>query len=112
VLLVGIVVSGALTVWLGDWLSIHWGRKDPGAFVLDEVAGICLTLLLIPLRAGWHEAVVLLVGFGAFRVFDIVKLWPCKKLEGLPGGWGVLADDLMAAVYANLLGQFLLRFVA
>ena len=109
-LVAGIVVASAATVWLGPWILSYWKRKDPGAFVLDEVAGVCLTALFLPMFDGWGQAYALLVAFLAFRIFDIAKPWPCKKLEGLPGGWGVLADDLMAALYANVFCQSALRY--
>jgi phosphatidylglycerophosphatase A len=77
------------------------GSKDPGKIVSDEVAGAALTLLLmqlLDLKTGFCVAAAL--GFGLFRLFDIVKPWPCRPLEKLPAGWGILADDLMAAIYA------------
>jgi phosphatidylglycerophosphatase A len=80
------------------------GRKDPGPVVIDEVAGQLLTLLLT--GVGWLGA---LGGFLAFRVLDIVKPWPAQKLEALPGGVGIMADDLMAGVYGNLVLLILLR---
>jgi phosphatidylglycerophosphatase A len=55
--------------------------------------------------------IVVLVAFAAFRVFDILKPPPCRQLEKYPFGWGVLLDDLMAGVYANMVAQILLRFL-
>lgn len=76
------------------------GRTDPGQIVSDEVAGQALALLLAqwiaPLDFCWMSAFL----FGLFRFFDIVKPWPCKKLEQLPAGWGILADDLAAGLWA------------
>jgi len=76
------------------------GRTDPGQIVSDEVAGQALALLLAqliaPLDFCWMSAFL----FGLFRFFDIVKPWPCKKLEKLPAGWGILADDLAAGLWA------------
>ncbi|HZZ43649.1 MAG TPA: phosphatidylglycerophosphatase A [Tepidisphaeraceae bacterium] len=105
----GIVLAGLATVWLGPWAFQYYGRKDPGSFVLDEVAGICLTTLFLPMYPGQRECLVLLVSFLAFRLFDVWKPWPCHRLEQLPDGWGILTDDLCAAVYANLLCQLILR---
>ena len=79
-------------------------------FGLDEAAGICLTLLLLPPRDGWGLFFTLAVAFAAFRLFDVTKPPPARALEKLPAGWGILCDDLAAAVYANLLCQILLRF--
>jgi phosphatidylglycerophosphatase A len=77
---------------------------------LDEGAGIFLTALFVPIYPGWRELWALLAIFLAFRVFDIVKLAPAKQLEKLPYGWGILLDDLAAAVYANIICQVLLRW--
>jgi phosphatidylglycerophosphatase A len=71
---------------------------DPGPVVIDEVMGMLITVFMIPV--GW---VGLLVGFLLFRALDVVKPFPARQLERLHGGLGVMADDAMAAVYANLL---------
>lgn len=90
-----------LTVVLGVWASgvgeRHAGREDPGLVVIDEVAGMLLTMLWVPLT--WPTAVV---GFLAFRFFDIVKPSPARNAERLHGGLGIMADDLIAAVYATV----------
>ena len=75
----------------------HFGRTDPGHVVIDEVMGMLITLFLIPV--GWAGA---LGGFLLFRLFDVVKPYPANRLEQLHGGVGVMADDCMAGVYANL----------
>lgn len=74
-----------------------WG-EDPGRVVIDEVAGQWLALLAVPPTWGWIGA-----GFLLFRLFDITKPPPCRRLEHLPGGLGVIADDLAAGLYARLL---------
>ena len=71
---------------------------DPGPIVIDEVMGMLLTLFMIPV--GWGG---LLLGFVLFRALDVAKPFPARQLESLHGGFGVMADDAMAAVYANLL---------
>lgn len=73
------------------------GRHDPACVVIDEVAGMILTLLFVPFS--WFAVVA---GFLLFRAMDIVKPFPGRRLERLPGGWGIVADDLMAGIYANL----------
>lgn len=93
-ILVVLVFAGA---WSGTVAERHFGTTDPGAGVIDEVAGMLLTLYLLP--ATWTVAIV---GFVVFRAFDIVKPFPARRLEALHGGWGMMADDLMAAIYANL----------
>jgi phosphatidylglycerophosphatase A len=86
--------------WAAGVAAGHFGREDPGHVVIDEVAGQLVTLLLT--GAGLSGAVI---GFFAFRLFDIIKPWPANRFERLPGGLGIMADDLMAGVYANLVLQ-------
>lgn len=95
-----IVAAGA---WSARITEQALGVEDPGPVVIDEVVGMFISLLFLP--ATW---LVVLAGFVAFRVFDIVKPWPANRFEAIPGGWGVMADDVMAGVYANLAVQFLL----
>jgi phosphatidylglycerophosphatase A len=83
--------------WGGNIAERHFGRTDPGQVVIDEVMGMLITLFLNPV--GWSGA---LAGFLLFRIFDVIKPWPANRLEQLHGGVGVMADDAMAAVYANL----------
>jgi phosphatidylglycerophosphatase A len=71
---------------------------DPGPIVIDEVMGMLITLFMIPV--GWLG---ILVGFLLFRALDVAKPFPARQLERLHGGFGVMADDAMAAIYANLL---------
>ena len=111
ILAAGILIYGALCVALGKWATEYYGRKDPGACVLDEGAGICLTALFVPIYPGWRELWAILAVFVFFRIFDIVKLAPAKQLEKLPYGWGILLDDLAAAVYANILCQVIVRWL-
>ena len=91
---------GVLGVWSATAGERHFGKTDPGHVVIDEVAGMLLTLLWLPVT--WLGA---LVGFLAFRVFDIGKPFPAGSAERLPRGWGVMADDLVAGVYAHLVVQ-------
>jgi phosphatidylglycerophosphatase A len=105
----GVVVFSILAVLLGNHAVEDFGREDPGAFVLDEAAGICLTLMFVPPRTGVGLIVTLAVAFGAFRLFDVTKPPPARQLERLHGGWGILLDDLAAGVYANIVCQIVLR---
>jgi phosphatidylglycerophosphatase A len=104
---IGIVVFGGMNVWLGKWIVAYFGRPDPGSCVIDEGAGICLTLVGLPMGRPW---ITFLAALAAFRLFDILKPPPARQLERLPLGWGILMDDLAAAVYANLLCQIVLRY--
>ena len=83
--------------WSGSVAERHFGTTDPGPVVIDEVMGTIVTLFMNPV--GWIGATV---GFLLFRASDIVKPYPANRLEHLPGGRGIMADDFMAAVYANL----------
>ncbi|HVR70433.1 MAG TPA: phosphatidylglycerophosphatase A [Vicinamibacteria bacterium] len=85
-------------------LAAAVGRKDPAVVVVDEVAGMWTTLLFLP-----FTPVVAALAFLAFRAMDVVKPWPARQLEALPGGWGIVCDDMMAGVYANLLVHLALR---
>jgi phosphatidylglycerophosphatase A len=95
---VGLIVAVfAVGVWAASEAERHFGRIDPGPIVIDEVVGMLITLAFIPV--GLSGAVA---GFVLFRVFDVIKPFPAGRLEQLHGGLGVMADDAMAAVYANL----------
>lgn len=93
-----ILASFAAGTWAAGVAEHHFGRPDPGPVVVDEVMGMLVTLAFLPVSVTGA-----LVGFFAFRLTDIVKPWPARGLESLPGGLGVMADDAMAAVYAHLL---------
>jgi phosphatidylglycerophosphatase A len=93
-LIVGLFAAG---VWAGTTAERYFGGVDPGPIVMDEVVGMLITLAFIPV--GWSGA---LAGFVLFRLFDVIKPFPAGRLEALHGGLGVMADDAMAAVYANV----------
>ena len=97
-----IVLVCVIGAWSGSVAEGHFKRRDPGQVVVDEVAGMMVTLLLNPVGGfGWIAAAFLL-----FRAADIVKPFPVNWLERLPGGIGIMADDVMAGVYANLALRF------
>ena len=89
--LVALVLVGT---WAAGVAERQAGREDPGHVVVDEVAGQAITLVLLPIGAMGAVA-----GFILFRFFDIFKPWPVRQFERLPGGWGIMADDVMAGVY-------------
>jgi phosphatidylglycerophosphatase A len=103
-----LVVGVALGPWAEGWYRV----KDPKPFVLDEVMGYLVAVLRMPPSgptSGLHEGPgwldgpswkEMLVAFLAFRVFDVLKPWPARRLEYLPRGWGIMLDDLVAALYA------------
>ena len=88
-------------VRIGHRAAEDWGEEDPGAFVLDEVVGQGLALFpVLPLLHAPLPPLLLGAAFFLFRIFDVVKPPPCRRLEALPGGLGIMADDLMAGAYA------------
>lgn len=94
-----------LVTWAGIWAASRTervlGLKDPGKVVVDEVAGQMIALIpvsLFALSRGW-----IIISFTLFRLFDIFKPYPARRCESLRGGWGIMADDLVAGVYAALL---------
>jgi len=93
---IGVAATSILTVALGPAAVRAAGRKDPQQVVMDEVAGMMLTLLLVPAPSAMEAA----FGFLFFRAFDILKPPPGRQLEGLPSGWGILLDDIAAGLYA------------
>jgi phosphatidylglycerophosphatase A len=100
VLLLVIFVVSLAGTWAGTRAEKLLGKKDPGSVVVDEVAGQLVTFLFVP----WDtRALALVAGFVAFRVFDIWKPYPVRRLEGLGGGLGIMADDLLAGFYAAAL---------
>ncbi|MCU0724906.1 MAG: phosphatidylglycerophosphatase A [Planctomycetes bacterium] len=94
-----ILVSSALTIALGRRAERLAAGKDPQFVVLDEVAGYFVTVLAFTRP----EPLWLAAGFFVFRVLDIKKPWPAKRLEKLPAGVGVLLDDLLVGVYGLVL---------
>lgn len=84
-------------VWSGTVAERHFRGVDPGPVVVDEVFGMLVTLAFVPVTITGA-----IVGFFVFRLLDIVKPWPARRFEALHGGFGIMADDGMAAVYGNL----------
>jgi phosphatidylglycerophosphatase A len=99
-----IMVLFVLGIWSGTEAEHHFGGVDPAPVVLDEVVGMLITLAFIPVNVFGA-----ILGFLVFRALDVVKPWPSADMERLPGGLGVMADDGMAAIYANLIMQVLVR---
>jgi phosphatidylglycerophosphatase A len=93
-----LVVVTALGVWAAGEAERALGAKDPGAIVVDEVAGMTLSVLALPPTPG-----LLLAGFLLFRLFDVLKPFPANVAQRLPGGLGVMIDDVIAGLYALVL---------
>jgi len=94
----------ALGIWSGNKVEPIWG-KDHNRVVIDEVAGMFISLLFVPVA--WPY---MLTAFILFRFFDIVKPLFIRRLESLPGGWGVMMDDILAGIYTNLIVQVFVGF--
>jgi len=108
VLEVGMILGlFAVGVWAGTTAERYFGGVDPGPIVMDEVVGMLITLAFIP-NLGWSG---ILAGFVLFRIFDVIKPYPAGRFEQMHGGLGVMADDAMAAVYANISLRLLLWLV-
>ncbi|MCR4817430.1 MAG: phosphatidylglycerophosphatase A [Fretibacterium sp.] len=95
-----ILAVTAAGVWASNEAERILNRKDPGCVIIDEVAGMWLSVLFLP-----HS--FLLGGFLLFRVLDILKPFPICRMERLPGGWGIMADDIVGGLMANLILQAL-----
>jgi len=92
-----VVAISLIGVWAANEAARHFGREDPGPVVIDEVAGQLVTMLLLGVGA-----VGATLAFLVFRALDIVKPWPVRQAEALPGGLGIMADDILAGVYGWL----------
>ena len=125
------LLVAAVGVWSSSQVAAYSGMKDPQIVVIDEVSGVHLTLILALVPAGGPTTLLdpgnaaafalftgmsilnwkfLLAGFVLFRAFDITKPFPCRRLEKLPAGWGIMADDWMAGIYAAICLRLALHF--
>ena len=93
--IVAVLIVG---VWSATAAERYFRGVDPGQVVIDEVFGMLVTLAFVPVGVSG-----MIVAFFVFRILDIVKPWPARRLEGLHGGLGIMADDGMAALYGNLM---------
>ncbi len=97
-ILVALIAVTVVGVWAGSRVERVLGRKDPGIIVIDEVAGMLLSVILLP-----PTIPVLVTAFLLFRLFDIWKPFPARESQVLTGGVGVMVDDLIAGLYALVL---------
>jgi phosphatidylglycerophosphatase A len=82
----------AIGIWAASQVARDLGKKDPQVVVVDEVAGMLVTMLPMA-HVSWRA---ILIGFVLFRLLDITKPWPVRRFEALPGGWGIVMDDVVA----------------
>jgi phosphatidylglycerophosphatase A len=101
----GAVAFALIGVWAADRAAGLLGAKDPRRVVIDEIAGQMVTLAFLPVAPA-----VLAAGFVLFRALDVWKPWPADRLEALPGGSGIMADDLMVGLYGNLMLQVIVAW--
>ena len=99
--LAGVALSIALGVPAATIAAREAGREDPGFVVIDEVAGQWITLIALTLPAAKHDWQHILIALLLFRVFDVFKPFPIRRLENLPEGWGIVFDDVAAGLYAG-----------
>lgn len=96
-----ILVSFLVGTWAAFAAERHFNRKDPGPVVIDEVLGMLITVAWLPASLS-----VAVAGFLWFRLFDVIKPFPARRLESAPGGFGIMLDDAMAGVYAHVALRF------
>jgi len=116
VLILGTLVGFALSVWICGVAERKLGEKDPGSVVLDEITAMPVCFFVQVGIAKWkagslpdvvhffsaHHWLWIAAIFAAFRLFDVLKPWPVRQSQSLPGGWGITVDDFLAAGYVNL----------
>ena len=101
-------ITFALSVVSADFVAKESGNKDPDEVVIDEILGIELTFFLLNPHENWKLA---LAGLVLFRIIDIMKPFPIRLFEKLPGGWGITVDDAVAGIMANILLRILGGFL-
>jgi len=99
------LVTFALGVYFSNRFSTATD-PDPSFVVIDEVVGMWIALFLLP-----FTPLALFLSFIVFRLLDIVKPFPARRLEHLPGGWGIMTVDVVAAIYANVIVRIILKFI-
>ena len=96
----------AVGIWAGGRAEKYLGEKDPHAVVIDEVVGQLLAAAFLP-----HHIFYPVAAFFLFRLFDVWKPFPAYVSQQLPGGWGIMTDDVIAGIYANVLLQIARLFL-
>ncbi|EKE77666.1 phosphatidylglycerophosphatase A family protein [Oceanibaculum indicum] len=105
-----LLIAAALLFPVGCWASAAYaegiGRKDPGSAVIDEVVGQWMVLAVMP-----HDPLAYAIGFALFRLFDIAKPWPVSLADRkFTGGFGIMADDVLAALYGMMAAALIVHF--
>jgi len=106
----GLLILFALAVWSAQQMAARERTEsekiDPQEIVIDEVIGMAVTLVFVPLNLK-----TIGLGFLLFRIFDVTKPFPARPAERLPGGWGIVMDDVVAGIYANVGLRVILGYV-
>jgi len=95
-----------VSIWVSTEASVVFSETDPRQVVVDEVCGYLVTMLLIP-----SSLINVILGFFLFRFFDVLKPPPVGSAERLPRGFGIVADDILAGIYSNLILQVITRVI-
>lgn len=93
-------------VWTAQRAEAVLNKKDPSVVVIDEVVGYLITMCFVPFTIA-----AALIGFFLFRLFDILKPFPIRRFEKMPGGWGIMMDDVLAGIYASVMLRVILCFI-
>jgi phosphatidylglycerophosphatase A len=110
IMVVWLLAASVICLAFAPAVIAKTGREDPGEVVIDELAGQCIVFVPAAMFTELNPLLVAGLGFVFFRLFDIVKPFPIKKLEKLPAGLGILADDLLAGIYTAVVLVFLSHF--
>ena len=100
------VLIGYIGVWIAGEAETLLGKKDAPSIVIDEIVGYFVSMFMIPFSWG-----MVIAGFFLFRIFDILKPWPLRKLQDIHSGAGIMLDDIGAGIYTNLILQVSLYFI-
>ena len=102
--IVFLLILTAFSIFMSSLAVKIYNSKDPGQIVIDEVCGYLFTMVLIPFSWGY-----VITGFLLFRILDILKPYPIRNIEKLRDGYGIVLDDVLAGIYANILMQIIIR---
>ena len=107
VVILAILLLTGLAVWISERAAKILQREDPGCIVIDEVAGMVVALAGLP-----FDTATVVIGFVSFRIFDILKPFPIRLIDSrLPGGAGIVADDVAAGIFSNIITRIIIIII-